>query len=779
MKDKQYNDKILNQFKCIIYNWEIDKVLKYYENDQFCWDYCIGGQNINTNYGCNKQEKQCPFKHLQNINLNNIFHETQPNYEFAKVLCLYLMYKQIYNDRNALLFMYYGTILKRTGTTAEDYMKSEKYYLKALSIDNNYGGSSRNDYDYDPCLRLLQLLQAHGILDVEQDIFENRTSFKLLQQCTQIELNAALKQFNSFQDGLKILQWLFNNDFLTNSKIKKEILNEKISLKVLKQCTKEDIEQLITSMKLKTTTRIKFRQAVLNLQQEMQMDDVKEEKGNDTRARNENVNTANNNKDMDSMSVYSGVSDVLGPFVVNNALIVFLGIGDYGDPLQNLPGVEKDYHNVLNALVGIWNYHALYKIKDSDQVIYSNSVDTIRLHKNKFKLHWIEEEIEKFVEEARKYVVSNGHNGVIFCISCHGDTGKVIYDSDMEEYDLLNIFKLFQPEWGKQLDTYQETSQMSQRLFQIPKIFCIDSCRGSVKAEVKNVQPTIQDTENNDDNKDENKNDDTVTIQFKGNDSNVGSKTNPQNAKQHEEIKLKTITTEQAQSLSNDYGNFCKLWANVDGFAVADGSSNGGLFLRNVARIFRDKKFVLSNTWTQIMFKIREYTKRDATLFGLENFTQMVENEGTLERPVKFEIGSHDIAANLDGTDMGMNVNDNKLLITNFSQTDLVAVLVENEKNNEDRAKLLQSLTEKESKNDENTGNDDNNNYSTDLFSLNGFKLIGKNLQCAKFVTIWDFTFITMINITKKSLLLDRKRYFEDYLYFDNDTLQALTHYKP
>ena len=353
----------------------------------------------------------------------------------------------------------------------------------------------------------------------------------------------------------------------------------------------------------------------------------------------------NNVQLMDSTDIHasvnsgiSGISDVLGPFIVKKALIVFLGIGDYDDELQNLPGVLKDYQNILNTFVETWKYHALYKIQDNNQTIYSNAIETIKSHHNKFKLHWIEDEIDQFVEEARKHVVMNQHDGLIFCISSHGDTGKIIYDSNMDECDLHDIFKLFQAEWRTQLETYTETKEMSKQLFQIPKIFCIDSCRGSVEATIENVTQIDNDGENHN-SKDENKSDETVAIKYKGTGRNNINKSKTKISKP-EQLNLKTITKSQAQSLSNDYSNFCKLWANVEGFAVADGSTNGGLFLRNVSTIFGDKKFVLNNGWTQIMFKIREYTKREATLFGnLANFTQIVENEGTLERPVKFQIG--------------------------------------------------------------------------------------------------------------------------------------------
>ena len=53
----------------------------------------------------------------------------------SKILCQYLIYLNEYNN-NAQLFFYYANILDETGKTRNDYLESEKYFLKSLNIDN-------------------------------------------------------------------------------------------------------------------------------------------------------------------------------------------------------------------------------------------------------------------------------------------------------------------------------------------------------------------------------------------------------------------------------------------------------------------------------------------------------------------------------------------------------------------------------------------------------------------------------------------------------------------
>ena len=126
---------------------------------------------------------------------------------------------------------------------------------------------------------------------------------------------------------------------------------------------------------------------------------------------------------------------------------------------------------------------------------------------------------------------------------------------------------------------------------------------------------------------------------------NINTNTNTKEKRKQdklEEITFKTISKQEANKYCAQMANFCKLWANVEGCSVADGDEKGGLFLRNVSKLFKDKKFISKHGWNDIILKIREYTKLDASLIGLFNFTQLVEDEGTLERPIKFGENRYD-----------------------------------------------------------------------------------------------------------------------------------------
>ena len=334
----------------------------------------------------------------------------------------------------------------------------------------------------------------------------------------------------------------------------------------------------------------------------------------------------------------SQVSSVGDAYEMNDIVVVMLGIGKYDDGLHDLAGVEKDYNNVINTFVKYWNYKVLYKIDDNDNdskddnhndsLIYTNDRNTIDKNKN-YKLYWTSEDIELFVEQARKTLVKNKHDGLIFVISSHGDTDKVIYDSKCDEFKLESLFSMFAPQWSVLLETYNETAVESNRLFKIPKIFCIDSCRGNLSAKLTNVNHKNDDSgdiQNHAQNNTEDKVQKCVANTDHVNNNTVG-----------EHYKLKTISKQQAKQHFASMSNFCKLWANINGYSVADGSINGGLFLRNVCKLFKDTNYIKHHGWTDIILKIREYTKRQASLIGIFNFTQLVESEDTLEYPIKFK----------------------------------------------------------------------------------------------------------------------------------------------
>ena len=476
----------------------------------------------------------------------------------------------------------------------------------------------------------------------------------------------------------------------------------------------------------------------------------------------------------------TGVSSIAPPLSMDDPLIVMIGIGKY-DGMPNLDGIARDYDNMIDTFVNYWKYKIFYKL-NNNTCIYSNNKSEM---KTNYKLEWDSDEIYQFIEESRKYLVKNRHNGLIFGISSHGDSGRILYDSECEEYALDSIFSMYSPQASQLLETYQETEEESNHLFSIAKIFFLDMCRGTGQAKVTNVTniPKVAkvaaqkaDSEN-------------VHAQTE-NETEKENKTQEHDAislhKSEEKIVVKGIGKDEARTLVGQMANFSKLYANIEGFSVGDGSLHGGIFLRSVCKVFKDTKYVSSHKFTQMIFKIREYTKRAATLNGtLFNFTQIVENEGTLEREVVFGskyanilpqalLFNHHLST-LDETtsshfDSFMNNNvaapgHNKIYITNMSLRCDIAVLIEMEQNRENRREMFETL--------ENSSEDDN----YEAFVDNGFVIIGKTYGSHEFDKVWDEYYVTAVMLRKgkkNQLIYDRRMYFSDDLYFKNKQLNTL-----
>ena len=190
-------------------------------------------------------------------------------------------------------------------------------------------------------------------------------------------------------------------------------------------------------------------------------------------------------------------------------------------------------------------------------------------------------------------MVQNGHDALIFIITSHGDTDQVIYDSNIETYDLQDIFSAFIPEYSSLIDSYEESKEETESLFEIPKIFLIDACRGDYKARATKIltkdailpnstkttakKSSINATKNGtNDNDSECKDIESEKIGVL-NASKTESKTND------EKIVLKTLTNKNdTKKVFAQETNIYKLFANTEGCCVGDGSKNGGLFLRSV-----------------------------------------------------------------------------------------------------------------------------------------------------------------------------------------------------
>ena len=635
-----------------------------------------------------------------------------------------------------------------------------------------------------------------------------------LQSATTLtDISDSENEYLQYDGAASLVKWLQMHDLLVAKDV---LLKNEMTLHILSTLTNSsDFKKFTNELNLTIFKKIKFQAALKELQT--------------------NASKMYAYKKGDTLSVVSGmtalttVSAIAPPFVVNDGLVVIIGISEY-EGLPNLPGVIKDYENVINTFVKVWKYKILYKL-DDNTLVYSNDINHVT-NKSNYKSKWCIDEIELFVEEARKCVVTNKHNGLLLVISSHGDTGKIIYDSKGEICELDYIFSMFSPQAHQLIYSYQETPDQSRRLFAIPKIFFVDSCRGSLSAKVTNFTQDNNDTTSKDDetkndpqsntkdekekeNEKQNEKEEEKKLTMELTTNTPPAQTTVDNTKspdssaltsiklttqsnKNESFVLKAVNKDEAQKVAAQMANFYKLYANVDGFAVADGTKNGGLFLRNVCKLFRDKNFVLRNTWNEMVFKIREYTKREATLIGLLNFTQLVENEATLERPVRFDSiyiadsGIYDTT--YDYVDYPhIDDNDSKLgdlmlddlfdvgpaeetkwkwVIANLSQTHSIYVLVEDEPTSENRNAMLDSLED---------------DMDGKIFKQHGFVRIDVNGDSQTFDTFWESVFVTLfsskanVNGAENTEIFDRRKFSPSArrLYFKNETLQSIEDLRP
>ena len=108
-----------------------------------------------------------------------------------------------------------------------------------------------------------------------------------------------------------------------------------------------------------------------------------------------------------------------------------------------------------------------------------------------------------------------------------------------------------------------------------------------------------------------------------------------------EEFSFKGATNTVTKTEASQLSNFSKVFGNCEGFSVVGGTEKGGLFIRNVCKTFENTKYICKHNWSDIILKIRECTKKEAENIGTSiNHTQLVEDESTMEHPVRFSIQS-------------------------------------------------------------------------------------------------------------------------------------------
>ena len=189
----------------------------------------------------------------------------------------------------------------------------------------------------------------------------------------------------------------------------------------------------------------------------------------------------------------SDINKITTSFKMANPLIAMIGISDYdNDVFPNLECVVNDYKNVQHAFYVVRGYSFVFFNKQN-QLIHKKCLNSKNkngkvISRNDLKLRWTDNEILNYNDQVHLILSSKyNYDGLIYFISCHGDTGGVIYDSSGNKLPLIIIFDKF-------------NNQRCIQLRNKPKIYFVEACRGNQRT--KRFVNSLYDIDSsNDDNK--------------------------------------------------------------------------------------------------------------------------------------------------------------------------------------------------------------------------------------------------------------------------------------
>ena len=294
------------------------------------------------------------------------------------------------------------------------------------------------------------------------------------------------------------------------------------------------------------------------------------------------------------MNTYHSAWGARSRFDVKCSLVVIIGIGDYGGEMPELIGIEKDYNNIIYTFYKQFGYSVVLWDKNNNLCYWNKNGQKQKT--KKYKIKWTDEEIYKFIDQVVEIVSTGKHDSLLFFISSHGDSEGVILDSQCDEISLLSIFSNF---FGNKC----------VKMLNKPKIFIIDSCRGSMKSRVKKQLTPRQRK--------------TSTLRVVA----------PIHAYDDTEItrgfsKKKSSVNQRRTTLKQLFhaqANCRFIYANPEGYAALDGGSKGGYLIRATKCVFLKKeieKQSLDNIVNQIRMKTRKMVGK-GTMENVQDVNQM------------------------------------------------------------------------------------------------------------------------------------------------------------
>ena len=312
---------------------------------------------------------------------------------------------------------------------------------------------------------------------------------------------------------------------------------------------------------------------------------------------------------------------------INKPLIVFLGIGTYEKGVfSNLDCVPTDFENIVKSMNYKRGFDIGYYTNDGKLKVIEGPVKSISTHVKQLKLKWDESDIFSFNEMVYKSVSSKNnikYDCLMYFISCHGDSGGIIYDSKGEKLPLITIF-----------DAFNNLNCLSLR--NKPKIYWVSACRGGMRTKrfknsgYKSIGGNNYNNDNDNVNTDAKTNDveEDNQMELKSTEDEMNimndlSYNDAKNAelgviveeKQYELLsKEKKTKDEISQSSNVNHDNlrlFSKfnwnriIYANTDGYGVVEPGSKGEYMIRSVTKAF-DNDDIFNMDFDQIMVQIRQ-----------------------------------------------------------------------------------------------------------------------------------------------------------------------------
>ena len=308
---------------------------------------------------------------------------------------------------------------------------------------------------------------------------------------------------------------------------------------------------------------------------------------------------------------------------ISKPFIAFLGISEYEkDVNSSLYCVPTDFENIVKSLNYKRGYDIGYYSNDGKLKVIEGRVKSISRHVKQLKLKWDESDIFSFNEMVYEHIskncnhykknATNGYDGLMYFISCHGESGGVIIDSKGEEIPLITIF-----------DTFNNLNCKS--LCNKPKIFWISACRGNmITKRFVNPDYNYQSITNIGDNKHNSIKDDSdyksdTTLQTE-NGSHVRSndmieektQENNQEKKADDEAHDDDDNcNSKSKGVVNNLRLFSKfnwnriIYGNTDGYGVVEPGNKGEYMIRSITKAFENDD-ILNMDFDQIMVQIRQ-----------------------------------------------------------------------------------------------------------------------------------------------------------------------------